>query len=210
MVYGRDPTIVQKNEQLLHDLGQVLQGPFSDVDPAFELVHETAQEPLIEVIVGESKNRFIVAPQLGKTALVHARLSSAGLPLFSDLHNSKLLMLSIPPGARPLGSMMAAVGRDPKRGAQLFSEAGKVVGDILSRGMGLPGASLLNQFAVVNDGIAPSGVAIRMVPPYEFDPEQTLGGFLNASYAELDLYGLKSRLIEDLVSNLAQGIDQHV
>jgi len=197
-------TPVFESPDLLNELQTVIAGPFIDVDPAFELVHDNPSEPMEEVIIAETENRFLVVSNTGKTALMHTLLTEARLPVLSALASETLLLLSVPPGTRPLSHVLAGVQRNSRNGTLLFHETGKVVRDLEGRGQGFP-KSVLNQFAIVTDSEDSRGAKVCMVPPYEFDREQSIEGFLDQSYAELDLHRVRSRVASELVASLSSG-----
>ncbi len=195
---------VSRNPDLLHELRAVISGPFIDVDPAFELVHGLPNEPMEEVIIAETENRFLIVSNAGRTALQHTLFTEARLPVFSALASDSILLLSVPPGTRPLSHVLAGLQRNPNNGTLLFHETGKVVRDLEARGQGFP-KSVLNQFAIVTDSEDPRGAKVCLVPPYELDIEQSIEGFLDQAYTELDYRGVASQTARKLVNSLRSG-----
>lgn len=195
---------VNNSAELMRELHEVFTGPFIDVDPNFALVHDIPTEPMEEVILAETENRFIVLSNVGQAAVRHTLLAEARLPVFSGMASKGLLLLNVPPGTRPLRQVLPGVIRSPRNGTALFCETGKVVRDIEGRGLGFP-ISVLNQFAIVTDAEDPRGVKVCMVPPYELDEQQSLPGFLDQTHAELDFRGVGSRIADQLVANLRMG-----
>ena len=199
---------ISQNPDLIGELQRVFTGPFIEVNPAFELVHDIPTEPMEEVIIAETENRFLVVANSGRTALMHTLLVEARLPVLSALGSESLLLLSVPPGTRPLSHVLAGVQRNPRNGTLLFHETGKVIRDLEARGLGFP-KSALNQFAIVTDSEDARGAKVCMVPPYELDTEQSIEGFLDQSHAELDLHGVRSQVASQLVDSLRSGFNDN-
>ncbi len=183
------------------------------VEPG-RLLRQQTHRPIQEFVNQADGTRLVGLPQNGVDASIHRSLEAAGVPVLrAEQVVNDVQLLRVPPGTRPLGSMLHLVTRYQEVFEGVFYAVGGMQGRLLSElgGMYPPyGERVVDGVALAPMGSAGEPPQLLLTPPYNLGepgdgvPEE----FGLRIYWELADYGIADDVAERLAWQVVDGVRQ--
>jgi hypothetical protein len=161
--------------------------------------------------------RVVALPAGGMDSRVHGELVERGLPVLQRLREvNGVMLLRVPPGTRPLGSVLHQIAGDVHQFGVALLMAGEIQGQLLAQGFGgiqpVHGQRVLDRLAIAPMDAAGRSAQVLLAPPYYLgEPgDGTPADFAERIWHELVATELfDSAGAEYLASQAAEGVRRH-
>jgi hypothetical protein len=181
------------------------------VDPERCLLSSTPADRPMEEFFSSDTGRVIAMPLSGVDGVCHTELATLGLPVFRQIGDmGGIGLYHVPPGSRPLGSVVHLIGQDVAHFGTVMRQVGAIQGTLIAHGKGLlwspdPSRRLLDRYAFVPGG-EDEGARLILVPPYDLATDE-ISAFDARLRQELAVSSVEPEHVHYLVEQVRLGME---